>query len=261
MRAPGPEIFAGAACEEAAEAEAAVVQRHRAVGIAFAGGDGIAHARDQDVPHPDVGEHALRRAVRQADIERGERRLARAHAQPHLFLAGPGHLARRAVAVVEGPGADGLRRQVAGGDDTDREILRRHVVLARTVALAEFGNAAGLVDAQVADHVARPSLAVAFGGQPLLGRQNAVAPRGGDMALEVGFVLEQAEAVLRFPFDAEGGRLAGHCRLGFARFGGLRACRQAGRKNAGQDKADQDQGGKNRPEHERGIFRGRSPLA
>ena len=40
---------------EAAEAEAFVVERDRPVGIAFAGGDGVAHAGDQKVAHRDFG--------------------------------------------------------------------------------------------------------------------------------------------------------------------------------------------------------------
>src|SRR5688500_2452204 len=49
--APRPVVLAAA--EIAAEAEAAAGQLHRPVGIAFAGGDRVAEARDQDVAHLD----------------------------------------------------------------------------------------------------------------------------------------------------------------------------------------------------------------
>ena len=79
--AAGTEIFARRAAQETAEAEAFVVEHDRLIRIAFAGGDGIAQARDQKIAHRDLGREALRGAVRQADIDAGEGRRAVAHAQ------------------------------------------------------------------------------------------------------------------------------------------------------------------------------------
>ena len=54
-----PEIFAAHRAEKPLEAEAFVGERHRAVGIAFAGGDRVAQSRDQKIAHLDFGRHAF----------------------------------------------------------------------------------------------------------------------------------------------------------------------------------------------------------
>ena len=74
--------------------------------------------------------------------------------------------------------------------------------LALAVALADFHQPAGAVDAQALDRVARPAAAVALDREPLLGAEHAVVAPGRDMALEIGLAAEQAEAVLDLPLDA-----------------------------------------------------------
>ena len=79
--AAGPVEFAGIRAEEATETEAAFGELHRPVGIAFAGGDRIAHARDHHVAHENLGDHALGSAVGQRDVDGGGGRLAVSDAQ------------------------------------------------------------------------------------------------------------------------------------------------------------------------------------
>ncbi len=82
-------------------------------------------------------------------------------------------------------------------------IRRRQIRLALAVALAGFGQPPRAVDAEAVDHLARPAAAVAALLQPRFGGQDAVAAIRLLMALEIGFVAEQAEAVLHLPVDAQ----------------------------------------------------------
>src|SRR5208282_3339666 len=66
-----PEILAAAAAQKAPEAKPAF-ELHRLVRIAFAGRDGIAKAGDEYVAHRDFGDHTLRRAVAERDIDGGD---------------------------------------------------------------------------------------------------------------------------------------------------------------------------------------------
>ena len=116
---------------------------------------------------------------------------------------------------VQAQSAPGGER--AGNADADAVIGRRQIVLALAVALAGFGNASGLVDAEIADHVARPAAPVARAREPLFGGEHAVAAARGGVAAEIGLVAEQAEAVLHFPFDAQ---IAGRRRQDVGRRGG-----------------------------------------
>ena len=72
----------------------------------------------------------------------------------------------------------------------------------------------------------RPSLAAR---EPLLGGEHAVAGMGGDMALEIRFVAEQAEAVLDLPDDA---KLA----AGTGAAAAQTPCRSWGQGGGGQDR-------------------------
>ncbi len=131
-----PEILAaGAAAQKTLEAKRAI-QLHGLVGIAFAGGDGIAQARDEHVAHGDLGDHALRGAVAERDIDGGDRDASVGHAQDDFAFAGRLVLAQLSLAVIEGPGADRARRRVAGKDDADAVIARREVILFFAVAVA-----------------------------------------------------------------------------------------------------------------------------
>src|SRR5690349_14600973 len=93
-----PEILRAAA--EAAEAEAAL-EPHRAVRIAFAGGNGIAEAGDQHVADRDFGSDPLRGAIAQRNVHGRYRGAAVAYPNFDLGVACGGHLAQLAFAVVK----------------------------------------------------------------------------------------------------------------------------------------------------------------
>jgi hypothetical protein len=86
--APGPVEFAQVAAEEAPEAEAFVGDPDRTVGIAFTGGDRVAHTGDQHVAHRDFRHDPVRRAVGQHDVHGRGGRLTVGDAQPDLLVAG-----------------------------------------------------------------------------------------------------------------------------------------------------------------------------
>src|ERR1700685_3221278 len=131
-----PEILAaGAAVQEPLEAKRAI-ELHGLVGIAFAGGDGIAQSRDEHVAHGDLGDHALRGAVAERDIDGGDRDASVRHAQDDLAFARRLVLAQLSLAVIEGPGADCARRRIAGQHDADAVIARCDVILFFAVAIA-----------------------------------------------------------------------------------------------------------------------------
>ena len=112
---PGrPEIFGARGAKEAAEAEAVIGKRDRAVGIAFAGRDRVAEPRDQQIADRDLGGDAVDAAVRPGDADRGDGRLAVGEALLHRLRARRGHLLRRNGAVVEAPVAGGVGRHRAG---------------------------------------------------------------------------------------------------------------------------------------------------
>ena len=197
-----PVELAGLDAEEAAEAEAFVGEAHRPVGIAFPGGDRVAEAGDQHVAHLDFADHPLGGAVRQHDVDGCGGRAALHDAQPHLLLAGAGKLSRLTRPVLERPHAiDGVGRR-RGEDDADAMVGGRQIDFARAVAVAEFHQPAGAIDAQALDRVARPAAAVAFDREPLLGAEHAVVAPGRDVTLEIGLAAEQAKAVLHLPVDA-----------------------------------------------------------
>ena len=143
----------------------------------------------------------LRGAVRQHDVDARERRAAVAHAQLHFVVAGGVHLPGRAVAVVEAPGADRrlaaarppARRRCDGRAAPDRFRARRRARRIRAACRRGRRTAA------------RPCRAPSRGRRsraPGAARPRARRRRArGDVALEIGLVAEQAEAVLDFPFD------------------------------------------------------------
>ncbi len=198
-----PEILAaGTAAQEALEAKSAI-ELHRLVGIAFARGDGIAQARDQHVAHRDLGDHALRGAVAERDVDGGDRDASVRHAQDDFAFARRLVLAQLSLAVIEGPGTDRARRRVAGQHDADAVIARREIILFFAVAIAGLHQVAELVDAEIADDVLGPAQARGVALQPLLGGEHAVAAARRDLAQEIGFAAEQAEAVLHLPDDVK----------------------------------------------------------
>ena len=117
-------------------------------------------------------------------------------------------------------------------------IAGRQIDLACAVALAEFHQPAGAIDAQALDRIARPAAAVALDGKPPLGTQDAVVAPGGEVALEIRFAAEQAEAVLDLPLDA---RLRSARRLRERR-----RIRGERKQKCGQDKRGKTHGGRGR---------------
>ena len=167
-----PEVFHA---REAPETEALVGKPNRAVGIALAGGDGVAEPGDQQIAHLDLRHDALRRAVGQHDVDGCDGRLAIAHPELHLLdaigLDRPGGT----VAVVEAPDASFIRRLDAFERDADAVVARTEIGFPLAVAIAGFQQAAGAVDAQPLDRVARPAAAVGVLCEQLLGLEHAVA--------------------------------------------------------------------------------------
>lgn len=221
-RAARAEVFARTAAEEAAEAIAVVGERDGAVGIAFAGGDGVADARDEKIAHADFGGDAVDALVRLNDAGRSDRRLT--VAKPHADLVGAGraHGLRRDGAVVKTPVAGRACGHGPGELDHDAVIFRGEIVLAVAVALAGLRQLAGAVDAELVEHVLGPAAAAGVLGELLLGGEDAAGAVGGDMPLEVGVVAEQAEAVVHLPHDLRGG--AGSGRRQGRRIDRLRGC-------------------------------------
>ena len=192
-----PVILRGCRAEIGAEAKAFIGQRDRAVRIAFAGGDAVAEAGDEDVAHRDLGGDALA-ALRAGDVDGRNRGAAVADAEIDRLGAVEGG-GLRAVAVVERPGAGGADRNRAGQPDDDRMIDRRQIAFLDVVAGAGLADAAGEIDAQPVHGVARPAAAVALNRQRLLGGEHAAAARGFGMQQEIALFAEQAEAVADLP--------------------------------------------------------------
>ena len=132
------------------------------------------------------------------DVDRGHRGAAVARAEIDRLGAVEGR-GLRAVAVVERPGAGGADRHRSGDAHRDGMVDRREIALLHIVAGAGLADAAGDVDAEPADRVARPAAAVALQAQRLLGAEHAAAARRLDMQQEVALLAEQAEAVADFP--------------------------------------------------------------
>jgi hypothetical protein len=78
-------------------------------------------------------------------------------------------------------------------------IGRREIAFLDVVAGARLADAAGEVDAEPVDRVARPAAAIALDGQRLLGGQHAAAAPGLGMQQEIALLAEQAEAVAHLP--------------------------------------------------------------
>ncbi len=142
--APGPVVFAAL---EALEAESFVGEAHGAVGIAFAGRDRVAQAGDQHVAHLDIAGYPLRGAVGQHDVHARDRQAVAAHAQLYLLGARRIGLARRPLAVVEGPKAAFVGGKRTGEPRPDAKIARREIALALAVAVAGVEELAGAVHA------------------------------------------------------------------------------------------------------------------
>ena len=87
----------------------------------------------------------------------------------------------------------------AGQPNGDRMIRRRQVAFLDVVAGAGLADAAGQIDAEAVDDVARPAAAVALQFQRLFRRQNAAGPRAIGMEQEIAFFAEQPEAVADLP--------------------------------------------------------------
>ena len=196
-----PVILRGRARQIIAEAKAFVGQRDRAVGIAFAGGDAVAEAGDEDVAHRDLGRDALV-ALGAGDVHRRHRGAAVAHAVVDR-LGAIECRALRAVAIVERPGAGGADRNGAGQPHHDRMVDRRQIAFLDAVAGAGLVDAAGEIDAEPVDGIARPAAAVALNSQRLFGAQHAAAARTLDMQREIALLAEQAEPVADLPGNLE----------------------------------------------------------
>src|SRR6195256_1319141 len=152
--AAGPEIFAAAGGEEIAEAEAVIRKRDRAVRIAFAGRDRIAHSGDEKLAPLDLAAGPARRASRRRKLDRDRGRLAVARAQVHVLAAIGRQGLGRAFAIVERPRTGRVGRDLARKPDRHRMVDRSEIRFAHPVALAGLQDAAGAVDAQPGHHVA-----------------------------------------------------------------------------------------------------------
>src|SRR5580692_7529378 len=82
-----PEVLAsGAALQKAPEAKSAL-EPYRPVGVAFAGGDGISHAGNEQVAHIYFGHDSLRGAVAERDVHGRDRGTPAGDAKLYFFLA------------------------------------------------------------------------------------------------------------------------------------------------------------------------------
>src|SRR6202035_4427331 len=115
------------------------------------------------------------------------------HAQRNFVLAGRAILRGRSIAVVEAPGADRSRRRRAGQRETDTVIARRQVVFADAVAVAGRHQVAGVIDAEIADDVLGPALALRIALEPVLGGEDAIAAACRHLAQKIGLVAKQPE--------------------------------------------------------------------
>ena len=201
--APRPVIFAARAAEKAPEAEAGVGEPDRTVWIAFTGRDRVTEAGDQHVAHREVGHDPLRGAVGQDDVHARGGGPAVRDAKLHFLFARERRLPRRALAVVEAPGAGEARRHRPGQDDADPMLARREIGFATAVAVAHAEQLAAAIDAEPLDGLARPAAAVAVALQPILRGEDAVAAISRHLALEIRLVAEQAESVLDLPVDPQ----------------------------------------------------------
>src|SRR5262249_51098672 len=131
----------------------------------------------------------------------------------------------------------------------DGMIARREIVLVYAVAIAGLADLAGLIDAQSAEHVARPAAALAFDRERILGFEDRPRPQIVGMELEVALLAEQTEAVFHLPHDLQRwvGRLHG-CRLGCCRRRRLRrgdtgkACQRDERNEQRRNRAAEKHG-------------------
>src|SRR5262249_48811694 len=171
--AAGPEVFGASGGDEIAEAEAVVGERDRTVGIAFAGGDRIAEAGDQQVAHLDRTVRPPGDAAGRRDVDRDRRGGAVAGAQVDVLAAARRERLRRRLAALEGPGAARVGRNLAGEAHGDAMVGRCKIGFAHAVAQAGVEHATGAVDAQASHHVARPAAAVGLLRQRLLGLEDA----------------------------------------------------------------------------------------
>ena len=96
-------------------------------------------------------------------------------------------------------------------------IDRRQIAFLDVVAGAGLADAAGEIDAQPVDHIARPAAALALHFQRLFRGQNAATALAFGVQEEIPLFAEQAEAVANLPRDLQR-------RVG----GGLRFRRAAG---------------------------------
>jgi hypothetical protein len=82
-------------------------------------------------------------------------------------------------------------------------IGRDQIRLLDAVALAGAADRAGVVDTEAVEHQPRPAAPAAAAREPALGAENSVAAMRRDVAREIRFVAEQAEAILHLPADRE----------------------------------------------------------
>ncbi len=116
------------------------------------------------------------RVVGPRDADRGDGAAAVAHPQPHLLPAGHRGLLRRRRAVVEAPGAGGVRRDRPDEPDADPVILGAEIVFLLAVALAGVQQLAGDIDAELAEHVLGPAAAVGARGASLRSAASTPSP-------------------------------------------------------------------------------------
>ncbi len=155
-------ILGARGSEIGAEAEALVGQGDRPVRIAFAGGDAVAEAGDEEIAHHDLGGDALRRLGSAGNLY--SRDGGAAVARPEIDRLGTiqRRLPGRTFAVIERPGAGRAHRNGADQPGSDGMIHWRQIAFLDVVAGAGLADTARQIDAETVDRIARPAAAVAL---------------------------------------------------------------------------------------------------
>lgn len=103
-------------------------------------------------------------------------------------------------------------------------VGRRQVAFLGAVAGAGLADAAGAIDTQPVDGVARPSAAVALNLQRVFGGEDAAVAQRLGLKLKIALLAKQPEPVADFPYD-----LQRRVRGGGLRCGRLLCCRRLAR--------------------------------
>ena len=198
-----PKIFGAARSEEAAETKAVIGERDRTVRIAVARCNRIAEARDQKIANRDLSAGATQRQPGRRDVGGNFARLAVAHPEGDRHRAIDVFGEWLGIAVFEAPGAPGARRNGAVEPRGHAMVRRIEIALLDAVTQALLCDLPDCVDAQPLHDVARPAASVGRHFERLLGFKDGAPARRFDVAEEIVFAAEQAEAVGDLPIDRD----------------------------------------------------------